>query len=132
MLVFLPSRGYSDGKAGFSIVIKGEINPYKIFTVFLLPEEEVNVDSELPILLTSTSVNCLNEGENKWSIRAPKEKGAHTVIITNSENAEMQINAIRFNFQLPVMVGRIFKQNRVIRPNAGRGSWRPLFRTMPT
>ena len=48
LLLAIQTVAYEVEKAGFSVSIFGEINPYKIYSVFVLPETEFNISSDSP------------------------------------------------------------------------------------
>ena len=85
---------FDPGKAGFSIEIKGELNPYNIFSVFLLPNEEAELSSTSVLRVTSEEVGVIKNQNNLWKIKAPIHSGAYSVNITDLEGNEMRLNIL--------------------------------------
>ena len=87
-------RAYSDGRAGFTITVNGEKNPYQIFSVFLMPGKEVTISSDIAVSLSGD--NILSDdaaSKNKHTFNAPENPGAYQVNI-ESANGGMILNVL--------------------------------------
>lgn len=85
---------YDTGRAGFTIEIKGEMNPYKIFSIFLLPNEEAVLKSTGALEIMSNEVRIDHDGKGEWKIRAPFQPGPYTVDILDGNNNKMHLNIL--------------------------------------
>ncbi len=85
---------FANDPAGFIIEIKGELNPYRIFSVFLMPNEEIKVRCDTPIILKSALVKCVHSTDLQWTIQAPEAPGVHPLKIANEGGGEMSINVM--------------------------------------
>jgi len=96
VLVFLYFCAFSfdEGKAGFSIEVKGEINAYNIFSVFLLPKEQVRIKSSSDITLKSSDVQFIMQDNNSWAVEAPHSPGSYAITISNLNKNTMHLNVL--------------------------------------
>jgi hypothetical protein len=82
-------------KAGFTINILGETNPYKIYSVFVLPDSQFNITSETDILISSQTVEISQTDSKSWKVITPGVSGEiYTLKITNALNNEMRLNIL--------------------------------------
>lgn len=92
LVIHPETNGFENGKAGFSISIMGEVNSYKIFSVFILPGTESNITSDSEINISSDKVQIKNMNGKSWSIIAPAQSGAYTIRIANTRSEEIRLN----------------------------------------
>jgi hypothetical protein len=90
--------GFSPEKARFSIKFKDDIIPYRVFGLFLLPEEEVILEIQDPdekseYTMNSTVENIKQIDIRKWKFKLPKEKGLYHIKI----NDHQLIDSINLN-----------------------------------
>lgn len=88
-----PVMSFSPEKASFTVKFKKEISPYRIMSVFVLPEELVTFEvlSSAPgdgYLLESSAGFSSKVSGKKWKWKAPKETGIYPVRIVNEESGE--------------------------------------------
>jgi hypothetical protein len=82
-----------DGKAGFTITVNGESNPYNIYSVFVMPNASVNITSQGELSLTSESVGIEKGTAGSWILKAPATKGAYVTTVRH-DNKTMQLNVL--------------------------------------
>ncbi len=91
LLVLSNSVGaFNDERNSFSLEYKGYTIPYKVFSIFVLPGEEVNLSVESPgsevvYIFQSNSGQITKSGSRAWSWEAPDTPG-HYQILINSPN----------------------------------------------
>jgi len=79
---------FNPEKAGFAVKFSDVISPYKIFSIFVLPEEEVTIEvsperGRNSYDIEAASGKLLLEEVNKWRWQAPSEKGIYTIKISH-------------------------------------------------
>ena len=100
LLLFLLFTGknllatYSDGKTGFTVKINGEINPYSIYSVFVMPESTIEISSEQDIQVKSPDFSFMLVSNNQWIGSAPAKTGLYQFSLTAGEFSTMQINVL--------------------------------------
>lgn len=82
--------GFSSEKAKFSIKFKNDIIPYRVFGLFLFPEEEIMLEVQDPdeksqYVMNSTVENVKQIDSRKWKLQLPKEKGLYNIKINNHQ-----------------------------------------------
>lgn len=90
--------GYNPEKAGFSVKFKDITSPYKIISIFVLPEEELTLEARQEsgnnrYVMKTLSGKLLLEEVNKWQWQAPSEKGIYTIKISHDRS----MNSITLN-----------------------------------
>ena len=88
---------FSPGFSGFSVRLRGEINPYEVLGVYVLPGEILDLeildtDSPESFRLDPTKGQLLKTGEGSWSWKAPAAPGLYPLEIA-SDTARMTLNA---------------------------------------
>ncbi|MDW3197648.1 MAG: D-Ala-D-Ala carboxypeptidase family metallohydrolase [Cytophagales bacterium] len=69
---------YSTEKAGFTIEVNGELNPYKVFSVFVMPGASFSVTSD--VTLDCVSDRLLTQPTDQgWQVTAPEKSGAYSL-----------------------------------------------------
>lgn len=82
-LAFLSSSAfsYSPEKAGFSIKFKQEVSSFRVMSLFVLPEEVVEIEMLDPgksvYDFKTSSGTAVPRAANRWQWTAPKEKGLY-------------------------------------------------------
>jgi len=76
------SSQYSPEKVGFTVRYKDEVSPYKIISIFALPDEMltfqvVDPDSRSRYALESPTGTGPEDGEREWVWKAPRETGLY-------------------------------------------------------
>ena len=94
LLLAIQTVAYEVEKAGFSVSIFGEINPYKIYSVFVLPETEFNISSDSDIRLISGQAEVYQTDNKNWKVAVPALPGGYFITIFNSENKDMLLNVL--------------------------------------
>ena len=94
LILAIQTAAYEVGKAGFSVSILGEINPYKIYSVFVLPETEFNLSSDSDIRLISGQAEVYQINNKNWKVAVPALPGGYFITILNPENKEMHLNVL--------------------------------------
>ncbi len=89
----IAAQGYDSGKAGFSIDINGEINPYSIYSTFVLPSEVVLIRSTTSLAVWSADLE-VRESELGWQLIAPSTPGVARVFIDDGAQNNMTINIL--------------------------------------
>jgi len=87
---------FSPGFAGFSVTVRGEVNPYEVLGVYVLPGEALDLeilDTDSPELfqLSPTEGELVKSGERSWSWKAPAAAGLYPLEIA-SDSARMTLN----------------------------------------
>jgi len=87
---------FSPGFAGFSVRLRGEINPYEVLGVYVLPGETLDLeildtDSPGSFRLSPTKGQLRKTGEGSWSWKAPAAAGLYPLEIA-SNGARMTLN----------------------------------------
>ena len=85
---------YEVEKAGFSVRIFGETNPYKIYSVFVLPETKFDISSDSDIRLISGEVKIFQTDPKNWSVQAPAKPGGYFLEIFGPENNKIHLNIL--------------------------------------
>ena len=92
LILSMPSLAYQPEKLNFIVKFKDLLCPYKIFSIFVLPEEVIALevfdenndhDYELKYAYERTSM-----GKNKWKYIAPKKEGLYKIEIVNHKTQE--------------------------------------------
>ncbi|MBN1224571.1 MAG: DUF882 domain-containing protein [Candidatus Aminicenantes bacterium] len=88
LLLHLPLRGggYSVEKATFSVKIGNETIPYKVFGIYVLPEEKVEIKTVdykhlAPCYFNHSAGHVLFEESNRWIWQAPEAPGLYSLQI---------------------------------------------------
>lgn len=85
--------GYSPEKAEFSIKFKDKTSPLRVFSVFVLPEEELTLEAlcenqkNRHVLRTSAG-RATQKEVNKWQWKTPREKGLYTIKIFHEQSMD--------------------------------------------
>lgn len=87
------ANGYNSEKAGFSVKFKDVTSPYKIISIFVLPEEEFTIETQQErgnnrYVMKTLSGKLLLEEVNKWRWQAPSEKGIYTIKISHDRSMD--------------------------------------------
>jgi hypothetical protein len=87
---------FSPGLAGFSVRLQGEINPYEVLGVYVMPGESLDLEilgTEPPESFRLSPIRgaVLRTGERSWSWKAPSAAGLYPLEIA-SDNARMTLN----------------------------------------
>lgn len=90
------AAGYSTELAPFAVQYKGDILPYRINSVFVLPEEMLAVqtvgkDMGVQPTLEVSAGKVTHTGANKWSWQAPRETGLYSIRITSPGSSDGMI-----------------------------------------
>jgi len=88
------ASAYENGKAGFSIEVNGEVNPYEIFSIFVLPKSEISIAGQNNLMITSDEVKVLVNEPKKWKLLAPEKSGAYRVNINDVNSNSIQLNVL--------------------------------------
>jgi hypothetical protein len=98
-----PSHGLSaqglapQGQPGFTLSFKNIVNPYSIFSAFLLPSEELELFGHAPagtLLSAQTQGGRLEPlADNHWRWRAPAEPGLYPLLFTSPDGNAMRLHA---------------------------------------
>lgn len=96
ILVYSVASAYDAKRAKFSIHVNGELNPYKIFSVFVLPNSPVNISSQSLISLQSNDlkVTSTNPYKKEWKIIAPSNPGNYLLLINDEDEEEIKLNVL--------------------------------------
>lgn len=81
--------GYQNERANFTIEVNGEINPYNIFSVFVMPGTDFKVSSIQKISLKSESLTI-----NSLSIKSPANPGVYPVQVIHESGEQMLLNVM--------------------------------------
>lgn len=81
--------GFDDQRAGFIIEIRGEQNPYRIFSVFVMPGEAVSINSESNIRISSNDLNV-----NGTNLTSPDKPGAYKLEVRTDQGDLMTVNVL--------------------------------------
>lgn len=87
---------FSTEQVSFMVQIKNEICSYKVYSVFVLPEEEMTIE----VLNSSKNIYSFaaNDGqirkdsENRWLWQTPSQKGCYTIEIKSESGETMSLN----------------------------------------
>jgi hypothetical protein len=88
---------FSPEKISFSVKVKGEILPYKVMAIFILPQKELTFEvvgeetHNFKVITADGQITKL--AAHRWRWHAPQEKGHYTVRIVKEESTDsMMIN----------------------------------------
>ncbi|HDQ45194.1 MAG TPA: hypothetical protein ENN17_06845 [bacterium] len=103
-----PGPGFSTGKSGFTVRVKGEIVPYRIFALFVLPGETLIFEALAPpgrgrLILETAAGKAVSTAAGTWRWRAPEESGLVPVRIFHPQTAD----SMRLNIFVMVPFGRL-------------------------
>ncbi|MFC2174186.1 magnesium/cobalt transporter CorA [Acidobacteriota bacterium] len=90
---------YSPERASFSVRFKDVISPYRRFSVFVEPSEQLALEIIRPsdksrFRLEASAGDLVQAGKLRWSWTAPTDKGRYALKISDEETAEvMELNA---------------------------------------
>jgi hypothetical protein len=90
------AEGYSPELAPFAVQYKGEVLPYRINSIFVLPEEMLSVQTvskhtRAQPALEISAAKVTHTGINKWSWQAPRETGLYPVKVSNPKSLDYMI-----------------------------------------
>ena len=97
-LVAQNDRSFKSEKAGFMVQLKDEVIPYRIFAIFVLPEEEVDLETifenrDQDFFAISSGGVLEKTGESSWNWIAPGDKGIYPLkIFSENKNDSIQLN----------------------------------------
>jgi len=79
---------FSTEKAGFTVKFKDEASPYRVMGVFVVPEEVITFEvrdsgKKIQYLLQDSLSSATQIEANKWTWKAPIEKGVYPLMIFN-------------------------------------------------
>ena len=94
VLLYFGAFSFDAEKAGFSIEVKGEINSYNIFSVFLLPKEQVRIKSSSEISVKSSDVLCTLLDNSFWTVQAPVIPGIYAITLSDQNKNTMHLNVL--------------------------------------
>lgn len=85
--------GYSPEKAEFSVKFKDEVSPFRVMSVFVLPEEEFEFEAAIEakeerFTINTSAGSAILKGANKWLWKAPKEKGLYLIKIIHDQSKD--------------------------------------------
>jgi uncharacterized protein YcbK (DUF882 family) len=81
-------------KAGFQITIKGEVNEYSIFSIFVLPNEVVFLTATQNLDPQNTTITFLKISDGSWSFAAPNQPGTYLFDLEDGTSNSMRINVL--------------------------------------
>ena len=88
------ARALDAGKASFTIAVKGEENPYTIFSVFVMPGETFPLSSRSVLEITSAKVTINRTSDLAYTLTAPGTSGLHTVSLRDMRGGSMTLNVL--------------------------------------
>lgn len=93
-----PRPPFDSGEVGFSLRVREDVNPYRVFGVFVLPGETVPLQIEghpqkEQFQLQASAGQLEQSGPGEWQWRAPRASGRYGVQVLPPQGAEaMQLN----------------------------------------
>ncbi len=93
LTVSTATLGYHPEKAGFTVEINGETNPYSTYSTFVLPGAGCSVSSGAAIVLTSNHLNLPPSPSRQWKFTAPTQPGVYSLEIKQADRS-MHINLL--------------------------------------
>lgn len=96
----LPAARFDPGLAPFSLEVDNESIPYRVFGIYVMPGQVVNIHLHDPrahilpgdVVLTAQSGTVRRQSREKWTWRAPSTTGL-TKIVARTEAGSVQLNA---------------------------------------
>lgn len=86
---------YSSERAGFTINVNGELNPYRIFSVFAMPGSEIVISSTKPITLKSDVVTIKPTSFNtRWKAVASMKSGVYPLEVVDQAGNKIKVNIL--------------------------------------
>lgn len=85
---------YSPEKAGFTIEVNGEKNPYKIFSFFVMPQAPLTISSQSTISISSETIPTIAKEEAFWKVVTPETPGMYSMIISSIDGENMLVNVL--------------------------------------
>lgn len=87
-------KGFDSEKVRFTISLLGEVNSYRIYSVFVLPGTDFKISSESDISLKSEDIQTIRIDEKNWTVQAPQKTGCHILRISDSYQEEIRLNVL--------------------------------------
>ncbi len=89
------SFAYDSQRAGFTVTINGELNPYRIFSTFVMPGAEIVISSTEAITVSSSEVAVNATSFNtRWKLKAPNSPGAYIASVSNKDGKAITVNIL--------------------------------------
>jgi len=99
LAICMPAHGFSSGRARFSLRFNGEVTPYRVTGIFVLPGEQIPLEpidpTERPgrYSLRPGPIDEVDIQGNAWILTAPEETGLYTVrVVSHSVRDSMTLN----------------------------------------
>lgn len=103
LLLFLESiflsgvLGYSPERAGFTVLFKNQINPYKVMSIFVLPKQELSlevledINNNYKFIFDKARLTAISG--KKWKCEVPEQVGLYSAkVIKLGTSQEMMFN----------------------------------------
>lgn len=84
---------FDAGHAGFSVTVNKMENPYRVLGLYLLPQQQVDIQASQDATIKAAVGEVEQRGNNLWRWRAPAGAGLYPIKIRNSAGALMTLNA---------------------------------------
>lgn len=102
------SGSFSPERAAFALRVRGELVPYRVFGVFVLPGEELHLEVAEPhppgpFLLQAAQGEVVSRRTNRWTWRAPGATGLYPLTLAHPASGE----ATRLNVFVMVPYSRL-------------------------
>ncbi|SNS52872.1 Peptidase M15 [Ekhidna lutea] len=92
---WLSVHAFDSQRAGFSVTVNGEINPYKLFSTFIMPGAEIVISSTEAITVKSSEVTVNATAFNtRWKLSAPITPGVYVANVTNKSGNVITVNVL--------------------------------------
>lgn len=90
---FTDGAEFATGEAGFALQVKDEVIPYRIFGLFVMPEEEVELDAVFTDGVGSGRLRAehgsvMQTGPERWIWTAPAEPGSYAMTVADSASGD--------------------------------------------
>lgn len=96
LLAASSASAYDSGRAGFSVRVDDTVIPYHTFAVFVLPNEEFDIEvmgaGKLAVLVASAGKTAAVSGR-KWLATAPSRPGVYAITLRRGKD-RMQLNVV--------------------------------------
>ena len=80
-------------RLSFEVSINGEEVPYRLFSFFVMPGEQINLSANASFDLATNSMSVTRRSESRYVVKAPQKPGAYKVTIVK-ETERMVLNVL--------------------------------------
>ena len=93
ILIATPIKAYNEGRSDFQLVHNNSLISYEIYSIFVLPGEEVSLDVYEPdskdkFSVQTDQMQLIKNNNYSWKFKAPNQAGNYYISVINQKNKE--------------------------------------------